>query len=54
MSPFIRDSSFAAKPAMTLLAQNYVMAYLLLSLFLLLGTLGLCLPRFRKKNVSVD
>jgi len=39
---------------MTLLAQNYVMAYVLLSLFLLLGTLGLCMPRFRKKKVSID
>jgi len=38
----------------TLIGQNYAMAYVLLSLFLLLGTLGLCVPRFRKKQVSND
>lgn len=37
-----------------LLAQNYAMAYALVSLFLGLGVLGLSLPRFRKRQVKTD
>ena len=37
-----------------LLAQNYMMAYGLLGLFIFLSVLGVSLPRFRRKQLPED